>query len=112
MPDQLHQRSGAAAEHEQIAAIGIALEALLDQQSEALHPLAHIRVPHRDPHPRARRDHRRAFSAEATSAGGAEAKMLIRLPRARSMTIAGCRLEGATSATSIITAAAKPGAAR
>jgi hypothetical protein len=39
---------------------------------------------------RACRDHRNAFNAEATSAGDAEARMLIRLPRARSMTMAGC----------------------
>jgi hypothetical protein len=46
---------------------------------------------HRDPDAGARRDHRNAFSADATSAGDAEAKMLNRLPRARSMMIAGYR---------------------
>jgi hypothetical protein len=49
----------------------IALEALLDQERQPLHPFAHIGLTHRDPDPRARRDHRRAFNAAATCAGDA-----------------------------------------
>lgn len=83
VPDDLDQRACAAAEYEQIAAVGIMLKPLLHQQRQALHPLAHIRVAEGDPHPRARRDHRRAFSAAATRGGDAVAKMLSRLPRGR-----------------------------
>ncbi len=90
VPDDLDQRACAAAEYEQIAAMRITLEPMLHQQREALHPLAHIRVAERDPHPRARWDHHNPFSAAVTSAGDAAAKTLSRLPRGRSMIIAGC----------------------
>src|SRR3546814_9403580 len=76
MPDDLDQRTGPTAEYEQIADVGITLEALLNHQRQTLHAFAHIGVAHRDPHPRARRDHRSAFNAAAASAGGADAKML------------------------------------
>lgn len=52
--------------------MGIAPQALLDQQRQALHPPPHISVAHRGPHPRAWRDHRIAFSAAATCPGDAE----------------------------------------
>ena len=38
---------------------------LLDDEREALHPFPHVGVAHRNPHPRARRDHRNAFSVAA-----------------------------------------------
>jgi FlaA1/EpsC-like NDP-sugar epimerase len=87
MPDDLDQRACAAAEHEQIAAMGIALEALLNQQRKARHTFAHVGMAHRDPYPAAWRDHRSAFSAAAICAGDADPKMLIRRPRASSTTI-------------------------
>src|SRR3546814_13840090 len=78
MPDDLGQRSGAAAKDEEIAAERIASQSLLDEQREPLHALAHIRMTHRYPHPRAGRDHRSAFKAAAVSPGDAEAAMLTR----------------------------------
>lgn len=44
VPDDLDQRTASAAKDEQIAAMGIALEALLNHQRQPLHPLAHISV--------------------------------------------------------------------
>jgi len=64
-------------------------EPLLNHQRQALHPLPHIGVAHRDPYPRSWRNHRSAFRAAPTSVGDAEGKMLTLLPQARSMTIAG-----------------------
>src|SRR5690606_13883251 len=109
VPDDLHQRAGAAPEHEQIAAVRIALQTLLDQQRQARHPLAHVGVAHRDPHPHARGDHRSAFRAAVTCPGDAAAKMLTRLPRARSTTIAGWTAAVAVPSPSTIRASAKPG---
>ena len=44
MPEDLAQAARAAAEDEQVSAMGISLEALLDDQGQALHPLPHVRV--------------------------------------------------------------------
>src|SRR3546814_4400770 len=88
MPDDLGQRSGAAAKDEEIAAERIASQSLLDEQREPLHALAHIRMTHRYPHPRAGRDHRSAFKAAAVSTGDAEAAMLTRAPPGSSIRIA------------------------
>ena len=96
-----------SAKDEQIAAMGIALEALLDHQRQALHALPHIGVAHRDPYPRPRRDHRSAFNAAAAKDGGADAKMLTRLPRASSTIIAGGAIGGAAPSPTTTTASAK-----
>src|SRR3546814_17590748 len=88
MPDDLGQRSGAAAKDEEIAAERIASQSLLDEQREPLHALAHIRMTHRSPHPRAGRDHRSAFKAAAVSTGDDEAAMLTRAPTVRYIRIA------------------------
>lgn len=100
----------AAAEHEQIAAMLITLQILLHHQCQALHPRPHIRLAQRDPQPRAGRCHRRAFKAAASNLGDAAAKMLGRLPRGSSMTIAGCSAAPATTASPSITASANTGA--
>jgi hypothetical protein len=99
VPDDLHQRADPTPEHEQIAAVRITVELLHDER-EALHAFPHIGVAHGDPHPRARRDHRSAFSVAAASAGDAEAKMLTRLPRSSSMTMAGAVPEGGDAGSS------------
>src|SRR3546814_18855759 len=71
-----------------MAAERIASQSLLDVQREPLHALAHIRMTHRYPHPRAGRDHRSAFKAADVSTGDAEAAMLTRAPPGSSIRIA------------------------
>lgn len=61
---------------------------LLHQQRQAMHLLPHIRVVQCDPQPRAARDHRKPFSAAATSIGDASSGAISnrersRLPRSR-----------------------------
>ena len=84
MPDDLDQRSRPPSEHEQVAAMWIALQALLNLQGQPLHALAHVRVAHRDPDPRARWDHRSAFKVAETSAAGAFDEMRTHRPLPRS----------------------------
>jgi hypothetical protein len=108
MPDDLHQRTGTSAEHEQVAAMGIALQVLLHEQRQPLHPLPHVGVAHRDPNPRARRDHRSAISTADAKAGDAEAAMLTRPLPGSSTTIA-TKGDGAPPGSLVSTASAKPG---
>ena len=56
MPENLDQPGLAAAEHVQVAAVRIALQALLDQECQAVHALAHAGDAGRHPDPHARRD--------------------------------------------------------
>ena len=67
VPEHLDQTAATAAEHEQMAAVRIALELLLDQQRQAVEALAHVGVAGRQPHPHAARDrdHRRRLPASA-----------------------------------------------
>jgi len=53
VPEDFDQASATVAKHEEIAGVRIALERLLNQQGQALHALAHVRVARRnpDPHP-------------------------------------------------------------
>ena len=88
MPDDLDQRSCTPTKHEQVAAMRIALQALLNLQGQPLHALAHVRVAHRDPDPRARWDHRSAFNAAETSVAGADEEMRTCRPLQRSTVIA------------------------
>lgn len=89
--------------------MGIALQVLLHQQSQALHALPHIGVTHRQPHPRARRDHRSAFTTAVTSVGVAPAKMLTRPPFTTSTTIAGRCSSGWPTSSSTTTASVRDG---
>src|SRR3954451_7697446 len=59
MPDHLHQVTSAAPEDEQLTAVWVLAEALLNLQGQAHPPLAHVRVPggQPDPHARRNRDH-------------------------------------------------------
>ena len=88
MPDDLDQRSRPPAEHEQVAAMWIALQALLNLQGQPLHALAHVRVAHRDPDPRARWDHRSVFNVAEISAAGADDEMRTCRPSPSSTVIA------------------------
>src|ERR1700722_10549528 len=66
MPKNLGEIAPTPAEDVEIAGMGIALQALLNRQSQALHAAAHVRVPSGDPDPDAARyrDHRRAQNIE------------------------------------------------
>jgi hypothetical protein len=76
---------------------------MLHHRGQALHPASHIGVAHRDPHARARRDHRTALSAATASAGGVDAEMRSRRPSASSSTIAASgSLGGGASAGSAV----------
>src|SRR5438874_2686961 len=61
MPKNLDEIAPTPAEDIEIASMGIALQALLNRQSQALHAAAHVRVPSGDPDPDAARyrDHSR-----------------------------------------------------
>src|SRR6266508_352471 len=76
VPQHLDQAAAPAAEHEQVAIVGITLERLLYQQRQAVEALAHVGVAGRQPHPHAARDrdHRpnpSSASASATARAGA-----------------------------------------
>jgi hypothetical protein len=81
MPEDLCQIAPATTENEKIAAMGIALQALLNLQGQSLQTPAHIRVARRDPDPHAarKRDHERsAFKVAAINADGAPAPIRTR----------------------------------
>jgi hypothetical protein len=103
--------AAASAKDVDVADVRIALEMFLDQQGQALHALAHVRMTRGDPDPDVRwdRDHLSARRAAVTRAAGALATMLTRAPPENSTTIAGSapRLTRPACA-STTTAAAKP----
>ena len=59
LPKNLGEIAPTLGEDIEIAGMGIALQTLLNRQSQALHAAAHVRVPSADPAPDAPRDHRR-----------------------------------------------------
>src|ERR1700759_1290105 len=65
MPEDLDQIAAAAPEDIEIASMRIALQALLNRKSQALHAAPHVGVTGRDPDPDAARDwdHRRLSSS-------------------------------------------------
>src|SRR5438045_9444330 len=71
--------------------MGIALQALLNRQSQALHAAAHVRVPSGDPDPDAARyrDHRRLRTSRTRPNASAStfSSTLTRLPSPRSISI-------------------------
>src|SRR5688572_10546887 len=76
MPDHLHQVTFATPKNEQMAAVRILPETLLNQEGQAGPPLAHVRMPGRqpDPHPGRHRDHdARPDVANAVSTAAARA---------------------------------------
>src|SRR6516162_10946825 len=100
MPEDLDQITAPTAKHKQIAGMGIALQPLLDLQSQPVHAAPHVGVPSGDPHPhtRANRDHRRsALTTAAARSGGVSAGMLSRAVPANSTSIAAARSGAARS---------------
>ena len=63
VPKHLDQVAAPAAEHEQVTAVRIAIEGLLDEERKPIKPLAHVGAARRQPHPRSARNrdrHRRS----------------------------------------------------
>ena len=87
MPNDLHQIAPTTTEHVEIAGVRIALQRLLDLERQAVHPLAHVRVTGRDPHPRARaeRDNRSARRTAATKVEPAPASIFTRQDEMQNM---------------------------
>ena len=73
MPDDLDHISPNATENKQIAGMRVPSQRLLDLYRQTVHAPAHVRPPHRQPDPRARRkrDHDRtnAFTIADASSG-------------------------------------------
>src|SRR6476619_1505544 len=109
MPQNLGQIAATATEDIEIPGMGIALQLLLNRQSQALHAAAHVRVASRDPDPDAARDrdHRRTnlASTRASAATSTPASTMTRrsFPISISMRpLAGAaRADRAGSATTI-----------
>src|SRR6516164_9390006 len=92
MPENLDQIASPPAEYEQIAGMRVALQSLLDLQSQPIHPAPHIGMPGRDPNPHTggNRNHRtRALTTAAANSGGVNAAMCNRALPANSISIAG-----------------------
>src|SRR5450631_3979277 len=84
MPKNLGEIAPTPAEDIEIAGMGIALQTLLNRQSQALHAAAHVRVPSGDPDPDAARyrDHRRLRTSRTRPNASAStfSSTLTRLP--------------------------------
>src|SRR5215213_3381645 len=91
MPQNLEQIAAPAAEDEQVAAVGIALEHFLNLECEPIHAAAHVGAAGRQPDAHATRDrnHPRTStrSAAATVAGSGAPEMRTRPPHASSISI-------------------------
>src|SRR5476649_1746259 len=79
--------------------MGITIQVLLDQQGQALHALAHVRVPRGDPHsnPGRNRDHRRArtLTTRANAAASTSDPTITRSPPASTISIRPAGARGA-----------------
>jgi hypothetical protein len=81
MPEDLGEIPTPSSENEEIAAVGIALQAFLNLQGETLHAPPHISMARRDPHTAScgKRDQlRSAFKVAATKVGEAFAQIRMR----------------------------------
>src|SRR5258707_8613564 len=91
MPKNLGEIAPTPAENIEIAGMGIALQALLNRQSQALHATAHVRVPSGDPDPDAARyrDHRRLRTSRTRPNASAStlSSTLTRLPSPSSISL-------------------------
>src|SRR5215213_3829086 len=116
MPQNLEQIAAPAAEDEQVAAVGIALEHFLNLECEPIHAAAHVGATGRQPypHPARERDHRptRTRSATRTNAGSTAPETRTRPPPASSISIspevAGTASATGSDAAGAISTAAKP----
>src|SRR5204862_4294764 len=102
MPKNLDEIAPTPAEDIEIAGMGIALQALLNRQSQALHAAAHVRVPGGDPDPDAARyrDHRRLRTSRTRPNASAStfSSTLTRLPSPSSISIRPQRLRAGIAA--------------
>src|SRR6266540_5287629 len=96
VPQNLDQTAATATEHEQMPAVRIALERLLNQKSQAIKTLAHVGVAGRQPYLRAARGryHRRrrlacasAVTIALTVEASAAPQIRIRVPVANSISM-------------------------
>src|ERR1700726_4845203 len=91
MPKNLGEIAPTPAEDIEIAGMGIALQALLNRQSQALHASAHVGVARGDPDPDAAwyRDHRRLRTSRTRPNASAStfSSTLTRLPSPSSISI-------------------------
>lgn len=98
MPDDFDQVAALAAKDKQIAGMGVAAQALLHLQRQAIHPAPHVGAAHRQPHPhpRGNRDHRgpRALTTAAARSGGIAAGMRTRTLSPNTTAIAGIASSG------------------
>jgi len=102
MPKNLGQIAPTPAEDIEIAGMGIALQTLLNRQSQALHAAAHVRMPSGDPDPNAARyrDHRRPRTSRtrANASASTFSSTLTRLPLPSSISITPHRCRGGNAA--------------
>src|SRR5450759_806467 len=116
MPQDLGQIAATTAEYEEIAAVGIALETLLNLQGQPLHAPSHVGVARRDPDPTARwnRDHRRSrtCSTRARAAASTLVSTMTRRSLPTTITIrpraSAASIVGAVSAAATTIAGTKP----
>src|SRR6202047_2829582 len=91
MPQDLDQIAATTPEDIEITSMRIALQTLLNRQSQALHAAAHVRVPSGDPDPDAARyrDHRRLRTSRTRPNASAStfSSTLTRLPSPSSISI-------------------------
>jgi hypothetical protein len=108
VPEAFDEITSLPTEQVEVARMGVALQALLHLQRQAIHASAHVGVTGGDPHPDIRwdRDHRRARNVALTIDAGADAPIVTRTPPASSTTIAGAGWTAALSSggSSTITA--------
>src|SRR6185369_11126616 len=80
MPENLDQIAAPAPEDVEIASVRIALQALLNRKSQALHAAAHVGMAGRDPDPDATRDrnHRRLRSSRTSCSASASTSLSTR----------------------------------
>src|ERR1700683_4024990 len=102
MPKNLGEIAPTPAEDVKIASVGIALQTLLNRQSQALHAAAHVRMPSCDPDPDAARyrDHRRLNTSKPRLNASAStfSSTLTRLPSPSSISIRPRRFRGSIAA--------------
>src|ERR1700688_843259 len=105
MPKNLGKIAPTPAEDIEIAGMGIALKALLNRQSQALHAAAHVGVAGRDPDPDAARyrDHRRLRTSRTRPNASAStfSSTLTRLPSPSAISITPRRFRAGIAAASI-----------
>src|ERR1700681_2451824 len=108
MPQNLGQIATATAEYEKIAAMGVALETLLNLQGQPLHAASHVRMAGRDPDPTARRnrDHRRSSTCSTLARAAASTLVSTMTRRSLPTTITIRPLAGAASIVGAVSAAA------